>query len=345
MKSLIQYWPREVATPLRLRPVIDTSEQFFKMVNYLNGIKNVYFSLYDCDKYSNFDNCIIDKVVYDFDDGKRSLQKIRDTIPLLKKSKLKYSIVFSGNKGFHLYIYTKPDKKIKNRHHVLFNAHHKIMKELNLIEEVDVDSKLIGDIKRIIRCPNTMHLKSRLYAIPLTAQEIETFSYRQIREIAQQPRLQFFIHGTKLFNLEGLDYTPKRAQFENIPDYNYNINLSADDEQIGKIIEKFHPCIKSWLAEPKNLCKNNSRWFFTVYCRDIGLPASIIDKIAKMFWSGTKDSTGIKSKYQEYKQENQLLYASKKQDYMMPGCSSLFQMGFCKGKCKSYKRDGFPIYH
>lgn len=343
MKSLIQQWPREIAFPERHRPVMENEEQFFKAVNYFNGVKNVYFSLYNCDKFSNFDYCILDKLVYDFDNGSKSLKKLREAVPKLLKHKLKFSLVFSGNKGFHLYVYTHHTEDVHNRYHVLFNAHHKVMELLDLTEE-DVDPKLIGDVKRIIRCPNTMHLKSRLYAIPLTVEELMEMPYTKIREMASKPRMKFYIYGTELFSLEKLDYTPRRPQFENMPDYSYDIKINVDDEKVQKIVDSFHPCVKSWLVEPKDLCKNSSRWFFTVYCRDIGLPLDVIDKIAKAFWSGVKDSTGIRSKYQEYKQEKQLFYATRKQDYLMPSCDTLFKMGFCKGKCKKYKREGFPIY-
>ena len=343
MKSLIKHWPREIAFPSRLRPIIENDKDFFIKVNNYNGVKNVYFSLYNCDKYSNFDNAIIDKVVYDFDDGEESLSIIKNIIPKLRKDKYKFSIVFSGNKGFHLYVYTLHTDDIINRYHVLYNAHMKIMDRYGLTIK-DVDPKLIGDLKRIIRCPNTLHLKSRLYAIPLSADDVLSLSYKEIRKMAKRPRMNFFIHGSELFSLEGLDYMPRRDSFETMPDFSYDINLDVDDEQINKIVNSFHPCIKSWLKEPKKLCKNNSRWFFTVYCRDIGLPSIVIDKIAKLFWNSVRDSTGMRTKYQEYKQEKQLFYAAKKQDYLMPSCNFLHQSGFCKGKCKHYKRDGFPIY-
>lgn len=351
MKSLIEHWGRELAYPERQRPVIENPMHFYKFVNQYNGIKNIFFSLYNCDKFSNFDNCIIDKLVFDFDLKNKSLEKIKSIIPLLKKLNYKFSIVFSGNKGFHLYIFTHQTKDINNRYHTLYNAHRTIMEKLNLTTD-DIDSKLIGDIKRIIRCPNTMHLKSRLYAIPLSVEEVLTLSYKEIKELAKVPRLKFYIFGKIKFSLEKLDYTPRRAEYKSIPEHNYDIKLNnITDEKILSIVENMHPCVKMWLLHPKDLCKNNSRWFFTIYCRDIGLPSDVINNIAKYFWSIERDSTGHRTKYQEYKQEKQLYYSNIKQDYLMPSCDFLYNTygsnskRLCQGKCSKYKRNGFPIYN
>ncbi len=334
-----KYLPKQLAFPQRTKP-IDSYSQIIKLINRWNGVKNIYYSVYDCDRYGNFNNAHIDKVVFDFDDGEESLELLRKSVPKLLKLDYKFTIFFSGNKGFHLYVFVKPSEVSKNIKDVLYNIQYHIIQKLNIPED-KVDRHLLGDVARVIRVPNTLHLKSRLYAIPLSVQDLY-LSYKDIRDLARKPRLKIFVYGKTLIDSTEFDYTSRRREVL-MPDYSYDFKIEVDDEILQKVFDKLHPCVKLWLIKPKEYCKNETRWYYALYMTHRGIPDEITMSLAEKFWSKVKESNGIRTKFQEFKQEKQLYYAKIK-NQVVPNCETLYERGWCLGKCPYFQRHNFPIY-
>ena len=103
MKQLYKHFPRELGFPRR--KFVVNKKEFYNLINIYNGKKTVFFSVYDCDKFRNYDNCKLDKIFIDVD-GKNAY---RDTIRLHSyclEYNIKHIMLFSGRKGFHVYIST-----------------------------------------------------------------------------------------------------------------------------------------------------------------------------------------------------------------------------------------------
>ncbi len=78
MKILHDTFPREVGSPKR--KLIKNRNQFYNFVNLYNKHKTIYYSIYNCDDFHNFDNCTIDKIFFDFD-GEQAYELYKTLIP------------------------------------------------------------------------------------------------------------------------------------------------------------------------------------------------------------------------------------------------------------------------
>lgn len=93
---------------------------------------------------------------------------------------------FSGSKGFHILINSE-SLAIEPR-----NDLHKIFKHIAgyLIHRLDLSSLdlVVYTEKRMLRLPNSVHQKTRLYKIELSHNELKTLTLDEIRKLAEQPR-------------------------------------------------------------------------------------------------------------------------------------------------------------
>lgn len=109
---------------------------------------------------------------------------ILDAIFYIPEEQLK--IYFSGGKGVHIVVPQKilgiqPRKDLNNIFHTLVTDIKKY------VPNGTVDTK-IYDNKRLFRLPNSIHGKTGLHKIPITAQELRTLSFADIKLLASQPR-------------------------------------------------------------------------------------------------------------------------------------------------------------
>jgi len=107
-------------------------------------------------------------------------------------------IYFSGAKGFHFLLDTRLCGKIapsKNLPTIFDSMRRHLAQELPepLRETVDLSIK---DRVRLLRLPNTIHEKSKLYKIILSPTELENLNPEQIRELARQGRPLTLTDGT-----------------------------------------------------------------------------------------------------------------------------------------------------
>ena len=99
-------------------------------------------------------------------------------------------VYFSGAKGFHIMLDTRLFGRVapsKNLPVIFDSLRRHLAQELPepLRETVDLSIK---DRMRLLRLPNTIHEKSKLYKIILSADELRALAADQIRELAKGPR-------------------------------------------------------------------------------------------------------------------------------------------------------------
>ncbi len=95
---------------------------------------------------------------------------------------------FSGSKGFHVLFPSKlfsitPDRQLESKFKMLAS---KLISGLEIEKHGIVDSRIYSR-NRLLRLPNSIHPKSRLYKIPITWKEISTRSASEIIAMAQSP--------------------------------------------------------------------------------------------------------------------------------------------------------------
>jgi len=319
MNELIKFFPRDVGTPFRF--IMKNRKEFFKFINNNNGVKNLYFSLYDCDTDRNYERCKIDKIWLETDHGMDLIKKLHNH-PKLKN--IKHLIKFSGNRGGHIYFFTKDYEFIINKRECIKNAQHYL---LNLIKTDDynpfdyVDPQTIGLTGQLVRFPNTMHIKSSLYCIPITEEDLNK-GIKHIREKAREQNFEFIYYGSELLDINRFDYRTEQNEIIDIKKiYTNNNNLDI-----------ILPCMKNALLNPR-YAKNQVRFYFAKCCADLAISSKVCDDLARKYWSNTMDSTGRKSKYQEFVDERQIDYAYNNDKTFFPSCSKIKKLGLCDKEC------------
>lgn len=316
---LAETFPREIAFPER-RQVIN-EEQFKKMVEAYNGKKNIYYSIYD-------NTQTIDKVFFDFD-GADALADARKLVEWCLRTGYRFTCFFSGKKGFHVYVFCNKTKEKK----LLKNAHLAICKELSIKNDIHVN----GDIARVARVPNTYHITGKAYCIGLTKEEILTFSFEKIREIAQKPN-SVHIYGKRLLELTALPTVINYYDDTPVMD----IELKETNGNHDDLLANAPPCVSAWLKLYEYAIHRN-RFYFAVACRDLGLSPEETAGLAKKYYSEMKESSGVRTRYQEFRSERVLEYAFGK-SFIIPTCDTLMNCGSCPMKCSKYTAGGFPLY-
>lgn len=128
-----------------------------------NGHTPVFVSTY---VFPTDDTMIVDKIVFDLD-SKLSLSiPYKDVLKLrkfCKDKKIPYTTVFSGRKGFHFYIHTKPIycQTLKEREYVK-NLLYSI--QLSLVNHLGIDSidlPTIGRLRFLIRLPTSVYVNGK----------------------------------------------------------------------------------------------------------------------------------------------------------------------------------------
>jgi hypothetical protein len=128
-------------------------------------------------------------------------------------------IYFSGAKGFHLLLDTRlfgrvaPAKNLP----VVFDCMRRHLAQ-DLPERLRATVDLtIKDRVRLLRLPNTIHEKSKLYKMILSPTELANLGPRQIRDIARRTRPLELIDATGLLSRVNVKASPAAAQlFERV---------------------------------------------------------------------------------------------------------------------------------
>jgi hypothetical protein len=118
--------------------------------------------------------CAIEKLFFEFDCAEDPGRAWRDTVSFAEALKRFYNveplIVFSGRKGYHVYAFlTKSVRFEPNQLELAKRCYRelqmRILKGLNL---PTLDQSVIGDIKRLARCPFSMHQETSSLCCPVT---------------------------------------------------------------------------------------------------------------------------------------------------------------------------------
>jgi len=190
-KYLFGIFPREVGIPYRI--TVWSEDEFDKHIISANHIKPVYVSVYD--KTYNIDKAVIDIDSRNISTSYTVAKIIYDKINDIGSDAI---VVFSGRKGFHIYFLVDGisgdinEKKymLKTVQSLICSNNDKRIKEYGIKKEIyysSIDTHLFGDIKRLIRVPNTWN-KTR-YAVPLPYDWYD-MSISDILEYSTEPKYE-----------------------------------------------------------------------------------------------------------------------------------------------------------
>jgi len=173
-------YPREFATPERLRsPILNDDQLTMYVETYMPG-HNTYTSVYGFEKWNRIDNkkldysrAIIDTIFIDLD------WKEMPEIALYEARLFELDcyhkgitprIYFTGMKGFALYLDFEPVEIEQEFKKPVIRTFIEYIRDTLSLKTLD--SQCVDGISRISRLPNTLHKKSGLYCIPLSRDEL-----------------------------------------------------------------------------------------------------------------------------------------------------------------------------
>lgn len=120
-------------------------------------------------------------------------------------------VYFSGSKGFHILINSQaigvtPDSKLHKiyKHIAGYLVHRLSLTALDLVVYTE---------KRMLRLPNSIHQKTKLFKIELSIDELKSLSLEEIKEKANMPRHSSDLPFTGKERSEGLEIRPKMSHF------------------------------------------------------------------------------------------------------------------------------------
>lgn len=278
-------------------------------VSVYNGKKDLYQTVYNYEDVIDVDTAIVDKIFLDFDYNAdmKFLHNVREVAQYLSENDYLFYIRFSGN-GFHIFILLDDEKIINPK-----NAIKNYVNFLHKKTETTSDPAVIGDLRRVVRVPNTLnikHKKQQYYCIPITLDELLNKSYEEIRILAQNPREKNdFVNGSRLLNITEWDT-------------HISINNNSSTQKVvteNKINDNIPPCVQALMKDP--MLGNTGRIQVILFFRDLGYSKEEVEDILYNFLSEEKFNHSVY-------EEKQIDYLFEK-DYIFNDCFAQKENGFC----------------
>jgi hypothetical protein len=205
-----------------------------------------------------------------------------------------------------------------------------------------IDPHVTFDLASLIRVPNSYNVKRELWSIPLTTEEIQTLSWEEIQDAAQTHRSGYFAYGS-----EGLD-----LDLNTQPARHLQGMLNTDNTDMPTITMDgiaILPCLQASACRQGSNPTHDARYHLASYLaarlRNFQPPQTMVVKedehteqitsfIETLNWVDfdrriTKDRVGhiVKGPYGH------------------TPCWSLFNRGYCVGKCHLWDGTGtIPDY-
>jgi hypothetical protein len=320
-------FPREMAVPERFK--VNSLEEFFATINRYNGKKRIFTSLYAEKPILNF-------VWFDLDSDK-CFENIKKLDAWATEKNYKHFMDMSGG-GFHFYLFTKNYENLKNPKKTLFNCHKFIAKEIGLTignpEQADIDEHIIGDIRRVATVPNTWNCKRRLYAIPVTKEDLNT-NFEAIKEKAKKQQFEYKFYGTELFDVFQFDSEIEEFMAPLMVNEKSFVEVKKDEALLN-----LPNCIKAWLS--LEWPGYERRGWIIMWLRDNGLWRKELDK---PFPAMHEEAISILKQYLQPEEFRHMIEQDANQPYYLyyrnrnnsfPSCKKLKEYGNCPGKPDEY---------
>lgn len=303
----------DIAFPQRRIMSTNDMDAYYKLVNRYNGKRPIYRSLYYFEKEEDNrvvpNSAIIDKIYFDFD-GEDAFEQMSKLHVWLDERNYAHQVMFSGNKGYNVYIFLKPRPATR----VNLVAIHRYIENKAGVKS---DQQTVGDINRVSRVPNTLHIKSKLYCIPLDENLIQKGN-EFIRDSANETRGVSSVFGEK--RMSTLNTQKQGEEFIALERFEPK-ELISDSKRVQNLLDdaNIYPCIKAMLCN-KGL-EWRGRFFLILYFKEKGYTKHEINEILEQSLSPDKYHHAVYL-------ERQLSYLFSK-DFLFPNCNKLVQEGFC----------------
>lgn len=284
-----------------------------EVVNNNNGIKDLYRTIYEYTRHVEGQNAMIDKVYLDFDptdkdpNGFIDVKKVSHYLSL---KNISHKVFFSG-RGFHIFVETKKVKanELINPQVAIRNFAEEISDEA----DCEMDWQVVGDLMRVARIPNTLNLRTRLFCIPLSIEELG-LSIEDIQSMAGKQRKKTFDYVGEPIDLRDYDNGINSPTYsQHIADLSDNIDIKNIPTCVAAALQKGDP-------------NHQERYMIITCLRDLGYSSEDVREILRKYLESSKfihcDC-----------EENQIEYLFNRQDLIFPSCYTIKQRGYHVGGC------------
>lgn len=315
---MLNRFPCRVGTPHQ--KWCETRREAIERINRHNGVTDVYVSLYN--------DGVVDKVAWDFDiepDGDDKYSSWEEALEDFRKMTLHFEdkgwqqmSVLSGG-GLHKYLKTNP-VELEYPRYALKEVQEKFQQELDL----KTDDAIFGDIKRIMRVPNTYHPGAQRYCIPLKSDEVflekeELFELAETQREETQVMTEGDPYPIAQHDRMGSQYTSMNGEGTKVPG-NFN---PAEVEPEGTLFP-IYPCISNLLQNWDDMEQKGHglgfrrRFLIILHLKETG--------------HTYEEAVGILKKYLSHEEfrhavydEKQVEQIYKRDDLLFPKCESLMK--------------------
>lgn len=242
--GLLYTFPREAGDPTR-KMLKDLNELFEFILQCTRENKHCYIAVYKF-RDNNFKEPIIDRIFLDFDAEEGSIEdcwiEVKSFAQFLQSIKIEPVIVFSGKKGFHLYIFF-PETQLKHPKEAISRLVSLLVSRFESEKKTKLkylDKKVVGDIRRLARIPYTIHPETKRAAIIVRSlsMSIEDILHESENPLIIIPRISKSSEVSFALKYidEILDIEEKKFQ-------------STDEKKEGIVYLQL-PCIRTLLSTP-----------------------------------------------------------------------------------------------
>jgi len=296
-KELFNRFPRCVGL---YGDLVYNEKELERYVNVSNGIRDTYVCLYDV-------NYVIDKIFLDVDSYflDRSFDAVKTIVKRLESMDLPYIPVFSGKKGFHIYIPTKPwiPPNIETAKAVLRDVQESLAGDIK-----EADKHVFGDVKRKVRYPNT--LNSNSYATPLP-HDFVSWNISKIIDYSKEPHdLDYDVKPVDLLRLTDIEITFREYENKDV--------LSSYDAPVSvySVLRLLRPCVSEILLNNKDP-PHAIRFDLVAELRFLGFSEEQVVEFIKMLsWEDFDEKTTRYQVHQIYRRGYMPLSCKRLQDYV-----------------------------
>ena len=347
-------FPREIGL---FRKIVNSAAEFERYWDKLQHAQCAYTSVYGFravkpqGNRGEYNTAVVRNFVLDFDRKARTgsevfdvsgdivLDEVRRLHQMLMEKGVHHSVWFSGN-GFHIWIsLSKVHRPVGGGDVSRIKAAGRLVLN-NWKESLGlrcIDPTVPFDMARLIRIPNSFNAKQHVgrWSIPLKSEELLSWSWDDICERAQYPRNAFYAYGT-----QGVDLPIERVHNRNFS--TFARPMQFETVKMGNI--RILPCIEQAACQVGSNPPHDARFALATYLaarlrrflpvERIYGPAleehieRICSYIETLQWADYDPSV---TRYQ--------VTHIVKRGYTQH-CSTLYDKGFCLGKCQLWDGTG-----
>ena len=349
---MFRHFPREV--DMRKRKVVHNMEELQRYVAATNGADNLTTTVYGFRQLKTkgnrgeYNTAVIPHFVIDMDyeramkegvsyaqAGDRCFKEVLMLHQHLVSNDWRHAMFFTGG-GVHIWVGL--DKTYKPTSvelgDFLLTGRKMIDSWVKQWDLSTLDPVVSFRPDRHIRIPNTYNFKRGLWGMPLATEDLEN-GWASIIAKADEPHGGMIPYGTT-----GMEIKAKKrdltAPFEAEP-------VDVDMKKVGNLT--ILPCLASAACEKGSNPTHETRVFLVMYLQDRLRSFARPPRSSPITSRSIKDTIGAfieDLQWSDYKPDitNSYINHSVDRHYKSPSCRTLYEKGYCIGRCPFYDRSG-----